>query len=275
MLVLGEPGTGRSTLIRQIHAASGRAAENLVEVDAAAIPASLFESEFFGHRAGAFTGADTSAEGRVGRADGGSLLLDHVEEIPLSVQAKLLRLLSEGRFVPLGGGEKEADVRFFAIGSDELPERVKTGSFREDLFYRLEVVTLIAPPLRSRKRDLEPTIEFFLEDLSERFGGEGFSLTDESREWMSSYSWPGNLRELRNVLERAVVLAGATGTDTGALSPEPPAEAAQLPRSLAEMEREQIQRALAYTRGHQGRAAEILGISRKALWEKRKRYDLP
>lgn len=279
ILILGEPGTGRSTLVRAIHDASARASEALVEVDAAAIPASLFESEFFGHRAGAFTGADTSAPGRVGRAHGGSLLLDHVEEIPLTVQAKLLRLLSEGLYAPLGGRDRQADVRFFAIASNELSDRVDNGNFREDLFYRLEVVTLTIPPLRRRRQDLEGLVEFFLADLSERFGKSGLVLSERSKQWMTAYSWPGNLRELRNVLEREVVLADATGapreSGTIELDPDPPAGTEEVPRSLAETEREQILRALAFTRGHQSRAARILGISRKGLWEKRKRYDIP
>lgn len=274
ILILGEGGTGRSTLARGIHAASERAQRPLIEVDAAAIPASLFESEFFGHRAGAFTGADTASQGRVGQAAEGSLLLDHVEEIPLLVQAKLLRLLSEARYVPLGGAERTADVRSLAIGSHELPERVRIGSFREDLFYRLEVVTLVIPPLRRRPEDLEPLIDFFLADFAQRFGKPGLTLSDRARQWMSRYSWPGNLRELRNLLEREVVMAG-TEAGRSRLDPRPPTGSGEIPRSLAEMEREQIERALAFTRGHQGKAAEILGISRKALWEKRKRYDLP
>jgi DNA-binding NtrC family response regulator len=225
---------------------------------------------------GAFTGAETASEGRVGRAGGGSLLLDHVEEIPLAVQAKLLRLLSDGRYVPLGGGERAADVRFFAIGSHQLNARVAKGSFREDLYYRLEVVTLAIPPLRSRREDLEPLVRFFLGDLAERFGTGDLKLSKRARRWMDKYSWPGNLRELRNVLEREVVLAGGRTAARGStLDPQPPAGSTEIPRSLAEMEREQIERALAFTRGHQGQAAEILGISRKALWEKRKRYKLP
>jgi len=271
VLLLGEPGTGRSTLARQMHAASKRSEGPLVEVDAAAIPASLFESEFFGHAVGAFTGAERAAEGRAGKADGGSLLLDHVEEIPLAVQAKLLRLLSEGRYVPLGGRERAADVRFFAIGSSELPSRVREGAFREDLFYRLEVVTLMIPPLRDRLQDLKPLVGFFLADLAERFGVLEPALSDQAWRWMSKYSWPGNLREVRNVLERELVLE----REARELNPKPPSSALEEPKSLLEMEREQIQRALAFTRGHQGRAAEILGISRKALWEKRRRHDLP
>ncbi|MBT8493601.1 MAG: sigma 54-interacting transcriptional regulator [Deltaproteobacteria bacterium] len=275
ILVLGEPGTGRSSLARACHAASSRADGPLVEVDAAAIPASLFESEFFGHGVGAFTGADSALEGRVGRAAGGSLLLDHVEEIPLAVQAKLLRLLSEGRYSPLGGGERRADVRFLAIGTDELASRVAKGSFREDLYYRLEVVTLTLPALRRRRQDLDTLIEFFLADLAERFAVGELELADRARLWMAKYSWPGNLRELRNVLERELVMVQTRPGDALVLDPRPPSGSSEVPRSLVEMEREQIELALAFTRGHQGRAAEVLGISRKALWEKRKRYKLP
>ncbi len=269
VLILGEPGTGRSTLARVLHQASGRASGPLVEVDVAAVPASLFESELFGHESGAFTGAESASPGRLGRAGGGSLLLDHVEEIPSTTQAKLLRLLSEGRYAPLGGTERAADVRFLAIGSHELAERVRSGSFRPDLYYRLEVLTLACPPLREHRADLDSVLEFFLADLGARFGRPGLTLAARAQDWMRSYSWPGNLREVRNALERACLLA-----DGSVLDPAPPASQAP-PVSLAELEREQILKVLAYTRGHQGRAAAILGISRKALWEKRRRHGLP
>ncbi len=270
ILVLGEPGTGRSTLARALHAASRRAEGPLVEVDAGSIPAALFESELFGHVPGAFTGAEEKTEGRVARAAAGSLLLDHVEEIPLGTQPKLLRLLAEGRYAPLGGREVEADARFLAVAPDDLPQRVEKGRFRADLYYRLEVVTLRLPPLRERRADLPATFEYFLADLGERFGRPGLELTERARAWMLEHSWPGNLRELRNVLERELVLK-----DEGPLDPAPSQGTDERPSSLAECERREILKALAYTRGHQGRAAELLGISRKALWEKRKRYGLP
>jgi two-component system C4-dicarboxylate transport response regulator DctD len=242
----------------------------LVEVDAGSIPATLFESELFGYRAGAFTGAEENLEGRVARAAGGSLLLDHVEEIPLAAQSKLLRLLAEGRYAPLGGRETEADVRFLAVAPEGLGERVRAGHFRADLFYRLEVVTFVLPPLRRRKADLPATIDHFLRDLGERFGRKDLELTSSARSWMIDHPWPGNLRQVRNVLERELVLV-----DDGRLDPVPPEGEGERPKSLAASECEQIQKALAYCRGHQGRAAEILGISRKALWEKRKRQGLP
>ena len=268
VLILGEAGTGRSTLARALHsAAAGTGA--LVEIDAGAIPATLFESELFGYVSGAFTGAEDGFEGRVARAAGGALLLDHVEEIPLAAQPKLLRLLAEGRFAPLGGEERTIDARFLAIGADDLGLRVREGRFRADLFYRLEVVTLRLPPLRERRSDLPAVLDHFLADLAERFARE-LELSVAAREWMLDHAWPGNLREIRNVLERALVLS-----DGGLLDPPPVTAVDKKPRPLVETERVEIIKALAHTRGHQGRAAKLLGISRKSLWEKRKRYGLP
>ena len=270
VLILGEPGSGRSSLARALHDASERAGGPLVEVDAAGIPTTLFESELFGYEPGAFTGASTPRPGRVAGARGGSLILDHVEEIPLDVQPKLLRLLAEGLYAPLGGTEVEADVRFLTVGADDLPERVRGGGFREDLYYRLEVVTFRLPPLRERRDDLPTLIDFFLDDLTERLGKPGLRLSERARAWMCDHSWPGNLRELRNVLERAVVLASGPELD-----PVARATVEARPKPLEEVEREEILKALAYTRGHQGKAADLLGISRKTLWEKRTRYGIP
>lgn len=271
VLVLGEPGSGRSTLARAFHAASPRAAGPLVEVDPAAFPSSLFESELFGYRAGAFTGAERDVEGRVARARGGSLLLDQVEELPLAVQPKLLRLLAERRYAPLGGPELDADVRFLAIGAEDLPARAARGLFRSDLFYRLEVLSYRVPPLRERRPELPALAERMLADLAERLGRPRPELARGALDWMLEHPWPGNLRQLRNVLERGLLLAGAGPIDP----PRPEGGGGERPRRLIEVEEEQIRRALAYTRGHQGRAAELLGISRKALWEKRKRLGIP
>lgn len=270
LLILGEAGTGRSVLARALHASSSRSDRPLVEVDPGSLPATLFESELFGYAPGAFTGAEQGRLGRVAQADGGSLLLDHVEETPLAAQPKLLRLLAEQRYAPLGGSDREADLRVMAIASEDLPRRVERGAFRSDLFYRLEVLTLRIPPLRERMSDLPTLARFFLEDLSSRFGRPAPELSATALEWMQAYRWPGNLRQLRNVLEREVVLSQHQSID-----PQPPGGEGSRPSSLAEAERRQIVRVLAYVRGHQGRAAEILGISRKSLWEKRKRYGLP
>jgi DNA-binding NtrC family response regulator len=270
VLILGEAGTGRTSLARVVHEVSSRRDGPLIEVDPATLPSSLFESEFFGHLPGAFTGAEGRLRGRIERARGGSLLLDHVEETPLGAQSKLLRLIAEQRYAPLGGEERSADVRFLAVAPDDLPQRVDSGSFRRDLFYRLEVVTLSLPPLRERMDDLGPLVAYFLEDLAERFGRRIAGISEAALEWMRGYSWPGNLRELRNVLEREMLTSSSS-----VLDPEPPAPTGSRPRSLLEVEREHLLTVLEYTRGHQGRAAEILGISRKALWEKRRRFGLP
>lgn len=271
VLILGEAGTGRSTLARAIHDASPRSAGPLVEVDAGAIPSTLFESELFGYRAGAFTGAERPSDGRVGRAEAGTLLLDHVEELPLATQPKLLRLVAERRYAPLGDVERTADLRFLAIGSEDLPVRVARETFRPDLFYRLEVLAFLLPPLRERRRDLPAVLDHLLADLAVRFGRPNLQLAPSARAWMLDHPWPGNLRQLRNVLERGLILAG-----DGPIDPPPPEGTAELkPRPLLEVEKEMIRNALAYTRGHQGKAADLLGISRKALWEKRKRYGIP
>jgi DNA-binding NtrC family response regulator len=271
VLVLGEPGTGRSTLARLLHSAGSRSGRPLVELDPAAIPASLLESELFGFRAGAFTGAERAQEGRVARAEGGTLVLDHVEELPLVSQPKLLRLLAESRYSPLGGPEVAADVRFVAIGAHDLPDRVGRGAFRADLFYRLEVLTFVLPPLRQRIEELRGLATAILADLSERFSRPGLALQPHVWSWMSHYAWPGNLRQLRNVLERAMLHA-----DGILLDPRPPADAGDpIPSTLGAAERGAILAALAASRGHQGKAAAMLGISRKGLWEKRKRYGIP
>lgn len=271
VLILGEAGTGRSSLARALHAESPRAGAPLVEVDAGAIPASLFESELFGHRPGAFTGADRVHLGRVARAEGGTLLLDQIEELPLAVQPKLLRLLAERRYHPLGGAEVGADVRFLAIGPADLNARIDAGTFRDDLYWRLEVLTFKLAPLRERPGDVLPLAEAMLADLAARFTRPGVHLSEAARAWLPEHPWPGNLRQLRNALERALLAA-----DDEEIEPERPRDAGAVPpQSLPEVEEQAIRAALAWARGHQGRAAEKLGISRKNLWEKRKRYGIP
>jgi two-component system NtrC family response regulator len=270
ILIVGEPGTGRSSLARALHEASEGRSGRLVEVDVGTIPSTLFESELFGYRAGAFSGAGRDYVGRVGRANGGTLLLDHVEELPVETQPKLLRLLAEGSYTPLGGRDAAADTRIIAIASHELPERIRRGLFREDLFYRLDVLSFVLPPLRRRSEDLDELVSGMLEDLRQRYQRPELEIDPEAMTWMRTYSWPGNLRQLRNVLERQMVLSV-----TARLSPEPPIDtAAERPRRLRDAELEELRKALAYTRGHQGRAAALLGISRKSLWEKRRRFGI-
>ena len=271
VLILGEAGTGRTALARALAAASRRADAPRVDLDPSTIPAQLFESELFGHRAGAFTGAERANPGRVDRARGGTLLIDPVEELPLVAQAKLLRLLAERRYAPLGGEDVEADVRFLAVGPDDLAARVARGAFREDLFFRLEVLTFRVPPLRDRRGDVTALADALLADLALRFGRPDLVLSERARAWMGMHSWPGNARQLKNVLERDLL-----ARDGPRLDPEPLVDAApERPLSLEEVERAAILAALAHTRGHQERAAGLLGISRKGLWEKRRRHGIP
>ncbi len=270
ILVLGEAGSGRTTLARAIHQASARSKAPLVEVDPAVIPVTLFEADFFGYERGAFTSAAAANPGRIGRARGGSLLLDHVEELPVSTQPKLLRLLAERRYTPLGGEELPADVRFLATAPADLASRVERGIFRADLYYRLEVLAFRLPALKQRQSELPELIAQFLVDLGERFGRPGLRLSSKASRWMFDHPWPGNLRQLRNVLEREVLLR-----DGEELDPGPEQAEGGAPLALSELEAREIRRALAYTRGHQTRAAQLLGISRKALWEKRRRHGIP
>jgi DNA-binding NtrC family response regulator len=271
ILILGEPGSGRSSLARALHEAAEERTGRLVEVDVGTIPSTLFESELFGYKAGAFSGANRDYVGRVGRANGGTLLLDHVEELPIETQPKLLRLLAEGSYSPLGGRDQTAETRVIAIASHELPERIRRGLFREDLYYRLDVLSFVLPPLRRRLEDLDALVVEILDDLRRRFDRPELEIDPEAMEWMRRYSWPGNLRQLKNLLERQLVMS-----ETQRLNPQAPGDGAggERPRRLRDAELEELRKALAYTRGHQGRAAALLGISRKSLWEKRRRFGI-
>jgi formate hydrogenlyase transcriptional activator len=270
VLIHGETGTGKELLARAVHDRSLRKARPLVKVNCGSIPSGLVESELFGHEKGAFTGATQRRIGRFELADGGTILLDEVTELPVDTQVKLLRVLQEGEFERVGSSQTlSVDVRVIAATNRDLKEAVESGVFRSDLFYRLNVFPLSAPPLRERKGDIPLLVHFFLGKFARKFGKEIRGVTQKAMESLTQYLWPGNIRELQNVIERAVVLAtGPIVTIDDSLL-QPPKEGQQLAvDTLENIERSHILRALNQTEwvihGKRG-AAEILGINSSTL----------
>jgi two-component system response regulator AtoC len=285
VLITGESGTGKEAVARAIHRASPRAEGPFVAVNCGAIPENLLESELFGHEKGAFTGADRAREGLITEADGGTLFLDEIGELPGSLQVKLLRALQERRVRPVGAGqERPVDVRVLAATSRDLVEEVMEGRFREDLFYRINVIHLHLPPLRTRPEDIAPLADFFLERHAQRLGIPAISLPRELVPVLARYSWPGNVRELENVLERALVLSGGDPDETHlpahVRSATPPFQVRDddddlsVKRRLPALERALIARALERTQGNRTRAAELLDLSTRALTYKIQEYGL-
>ncbi|HEY5814028.1 MAG TPA: sigma-54 dependent transcriptional regulator [Terrimicrobiaceae bacterium] len=222
VLILGETGTGKELVARAIHQGSSRRGGPLVRVNCAAIPESLVESEFFGHEKGAFTGATARREGRFAQADAGTLLLDEIGELPLDLQAKLLRVLQEGEFEPLGGSKTlKVDVRVIAATNRSLPDEISKGRFREDLYYRLNVFPICVPALRERGDDILLLAEVFAQRFAKRMGRRFERLTDEDKALLNAYCWPGNVRELQNVVERALILSSNGKLDLFRAIPRP------------------------------------------------------
>jgi transcriptional regulator with PAS, ATPase and Fis domain len=280
VLLLGETGTGKELLAHAIHAGSARADKPFIGVNLAAVPETLLEAEFFGVAPGAYTGADRKGrDGKFKLADGGTLFLDEVGDMPLPLQAKLLRALQEQEFERLGSNEVlKVDVRVLAATSRDLKALVAEGRFREDLFYRLNVLPIRLPALRARLGDLEALAESLLENIAARTGMPQRELSPSAIGALAAHHWPGNIRELRNVLEQAAML-----TDRARLGAEDfasilPASAARevraggamrpLPEQIAELERSSIRLALAATGGNKVSAARMLGISRATLYQK-------
>lgn len=275
VLVHGETGTGKELVAGAIHKLSPRKDKALVRVNCAAIPANLMESEFFGHEKGAFTGAMLRREGRFALADGGTLFLDEVGELPLDLQAKLLRVLQEGEFEPLGGNRtRKVDVRVIAATNRDLAAMVRAGTFREDLFYRLNVIPLHVPPLRERGADIAALAVAFQQRFARRMGKRVDPLHAEDLRRLSAYEWPGNIRELQNVIERALILSQSSRLDLARALPAVPVlnpgnddgcepERILTSRELEELERNNLLRALKTTggriSGNQG-AAALVGI---------------
>lgn len=280
VLLLGESGTGKDLLARAIHEESNRKAGPFVKVDCAALPEALLESELFGYEKGAFTNAVTRKPGRLELAQGGTLFLDEVGEMSLPLQAKLLRTLEERAFERVGGTTTvTVDARFIAATNRNLEEALREGRFREDLYFRLNVFPLSVPPLRRRREDISPLAKVFLARYAKKYGKAVADLSPEALSLLRRYPWPGNVRELEHAIERAVILSERPilgpediGLDLLALGMGDGLEGEGM--TLAELEREYISRVLKKVRGHKGRAAKILGINRKTLLEKRRRYGL-
>ena len=283
VLITGESGTGKELAARTIHELSPRKSKPFVAVNCAAIPESLMESEIFGHEKGAFTGAVERRVGCFELADGGTLLLDEIGEMPIGTQAKLLRVLEDSKVRRLGSkSEIEVDVRVLASTNKVPEEAVAKGQMRNDLFFRLNVVGIAMPALRERPDDLEVLVPALLNDLNQKHGCSVRGVEDEILQAFRSYSWPGNVRELRNVLERAVVTCGAEllrkkdlAPDFGRTAPVGADDGLHLRPGLtvAEAERRLIYETLNFTQNNKTRAAEMLGISLKTLHNKLKEYE--
>lgn len=277
VLLLGESGTGKELLAQRVHGRSRRASLPLVSVNCAALPESLFESELFGHEKGAFTGAQQSRDGCFARAHRGSLFLDEIGELPLSVQAKLLRVLQEGEIQPLGGVPRKVDVRVIAATNRDLLAEAKAGRFREDLFYRLNVVELRLPPLRERKDDLPLLAGELARRAARRYQRPEKAISTAALDVLMQHPFPGNVRELQHILDRAVLFSRGESIGPEDL-PETLAPQADEPKRgafvfpfgtpLEEMERQAIRSTIERTKGDKELAAKLLGISVRTIYRK-------
>ncbi len=280
VLILGESGTGKSVLSRALHQGSQRSNEPMVTVHCPSLSKELLESELFGHRKGAFTGAVSDKRGKVAEADGGTLFLDEIGELPLELQPKLLRLLQDRAYERVGDTETQhADIRLVSATNRDLQEEVNQGNFREDLFYRLNVITLEMPALRERKNDLVPLSESYVQFFAQKMGRKLTGLSPSGMAAIRAYDWPGNLRELRNVIERAVILCEGEELKPGDLGLKDPDEFSMegwgYPDTwtLEQVERDHIERVMKACSSVE-EAAMTLGVNPSTLYRKRKEYDL-
>ena len=279
VLIRGESGTGKELIAKAIHFASPRASGPLVKVNCAALPETLLESELFGHEKGAFTGAVTSRQGRFELANNGTIFLDEIGDLPLHLQAKLLRVLQEREYEKVGSSRPvKVNVRILAASHRPLEALIKAGQLREDLYYRINVVTILIPPLRERRSDLSLLIEHFVRRFAEKNGKTIRGVTHEARDILLRYDYPGNVRELENIIERAVVLTRDEVIGSGDLpltvqdSEAADEQGTNLTVTVEALERRMIRDALARSRGVQTEAAELLGISERALRYKLEKY---
>ncbi len=284
VLLTGESGSGKEIIAEVIHRKGPRAEKMMMRVNCAAIPDTLIESELFGHKKGSFTGADRDKEGRFQAAEGGTLFLDEIGDLPLTAQAKLLRVLQDGKVTPVGDtNEIETDVRIIVATNKNLEDEVAKEGFREDLFYRISVFPIRVPPLRERKIDIPPLADMFLKKFADRHGKDIRGFTPRALTGLLSHDWPGNVRELMNAIERAVILSRYEYMDVGdfpglhigeAEGLGETAERLETGITLREMEKILIEKTLSDTDSNRTHAARILGITRKTLLAKIRDYGI-
>ncbi|HEV7377155.1 MAG TPA: sigma-54 dependent transcriptional regulator [Pyrinomonadaceae bacterium] len=277
VLITGENGTGKEVVAHTLHALSARAAKPLVTVNAGALSEGVFESELFGHVKGAFTDAKTDRVGRFELADGGTLLLDEIGNVPPNLQTKLLRVLETGEFERVGSSKtRRADVRVLSATNADLHEAVEQGRFRQDLLYRLNTVEIHLPPLRQRREDIPRLAQYFLKQHAQHYRKGVANFEDAAMDALQNYSWPGNIRELNHVIERAILMAEGESVRASDLGLRREREGArQLEEmSLEEVESFLIRKALARFNGNVNQAADILGLSRSALYRRLQKYGL-
>jgi len=288
VLIFGEHGTGKELVARQIHLLSQRADEPFVEVNCAAIPEELIESEMFGHTKGAFTGATEPQRGKFTLADRGTLFLDEVGDMSLKTQAKLLRALEEQRITPVGSGKtQDVDVRIITATNKDLEAEIQRGNFREDLFFRLNVVPFFIPPLRERAEDIPAMVRHFLEQYGSGYGRAALEMSGEALAALERYRWPGNVRELRNIVERLVIMVSSDrirledlpaairgGSPSSLASFGPHGELLSLKEARGRFERDYILRVLGRCEGNVSRAAESLGMERSTFYRKMKSFGV-
>ncbi len=291
VLITGESGTGKELVARAVHTASCRASENFVAVNCGAIPENLLESELFGHAKGAFTGAHANKSGRIAQAEGGTLFLDELGELPLALQVKLLRVLQSGEYSPVGETRViKSNVRIVAATNLDLEQAVAEGRFREDLYYRLNVIHVTTPPLRDRAEDIPLLVQYFLHKINKRTGREVHEVSRAAAQILMAWNWPGNVRELENTIERAVLLCAGDKIEPLDLpakirglgserrvSPKLPDTGLDLRRAVESFENDLLRQALDRTGWNKNRAANLLGLNRTTLVEmlKRKRMARP
>jgi two-component system NtrC family response regulator len=285
ILISGESGTGKEVLAKSIHYVSPRKEKPFIAVNIPALPETLLESELFGHEKGAFTGADKAKKGRFELADGGTIFLDEIGDIPINLQVKLLRVLQEHQIERVGSAENiNIDVRIIAATHQNLEEKIKDGSFREDLYYRLNIVSLLIPPLRERKEDILPLIEYFTEKYSKENERIKLTLSKEAVDSLIKYKYPGNVRELENIIERAVVLCRSETITLNDLpnvvkgfkveEEIPQKESGSLIEQVEELEKKLIFDALSSANGNQSQAGRILGLTERNLRYKMQKYGI-